>query len=394
MSHSSRSFRILVLPVIVAAAACTDESFTDPVSSEPSAASLVPAPPPVVVPISFGGFTNSIWPFTGRNFEDAADPINVAFVGRVDPLALRAALLSLDGNRSAFGFPAAAPFDCTWADAIGGIQTAYGTASGWTGSAIQLDCGGYGPLRFHLRLFESGQWTLGGAHFEVLIPGTAEHEVLSWELAEQFVTVDFLRTGLLDSAVPVSATTPISPAPSYREINPLIYNGLPAALVAALGTPLPPVASPVPIPNDGVATILNVARQVEVEPSFVRTDFELQYNQIVPRPFCSAGSQDFVQVRGPVTLSQTVRVTSSRDYIASARIHGSLDVAVPGSAEYGRRARIDRQFNAFITHAGPVVSDRFSQMLLPRPGEPLQFSRAALHLGPRHGDYSLIVRCN
>ena len=58
------------------------------------------------------------------------------------------------------------------------------------------ECGTYGPIRFHLRLVKLGALTIGNAHFEVLIPGTTDHQVLSWELAEQLVTYDLARTGL------------------------------------------------------------------------------------------------------------------------------------------------------------------------------------------------------
>lgn len=67
------------------------------------------------------------------------------------------------------------------------MQTAYDARAGWVGSAIQLQCGDYGPIRFHLRLFEAGDYTLANVHFELLIPNTTEHQVLSVELAEQLV---------------------------------------------------------------------------------------------------------------------------------------------------------------------------------------------------------------
>ena len=82
---------------------------------------------------------------------------------------------------------------------MGYEQAAYADPEGWVGGAVQLACVQPGaplgsPFRFHIRLFRSGEHTLGNAHFEFLIPGTAEHEVLSWDLAREFVTYDMGRT--------------------------------------------------------------------------------------------------------------------------------------------------------------------------------------------------------
>jgi hypothetical protein len=76
---------------------------------------------------------------------------------------------------------------------MGANQTSYTEADGWSGSAIQLECGAYEALRFHLRLFRAGAWTLANAHFETIIPGNQEHQVPSWEQAQQFVTGDIIR---------------------------------------------------------------------------------------------------------------------------------------------------------------------------------------------------------
>ncbi len=66
---------------------------------------------------------------------------------------VRVALMMLDGNRTAYGFPPVAPFNCRWKEAMGANQTGYAMPSGSTASALQLECGDYGPVRFHLRLF-------------------------------------------------------------------------------------------------------------------------------------------------------------------------------------------------------------------------------------------------
>src|SRR6187402_3050629 len=133
-------------------------------------------PPTGLVPIDVGGGgTATIWPYTGESLNGVpSDPINLVFLGKADPVRIRAALLALDGDRTAFGLP--------------DVQTAYTDGPGWSGSIIQLQLGSYGPVRTHLRLFRTGiadgsggAVTLGAAHFEVLIPGTTSHQVLSWE---------------------------------------------------------------------------------------------------------------------------------------------------------------------------------------------------------------------
>lgn len=384
---------VAMVAVAACVTACGESPFSE-VEVEPASRSVSPAMPAVLAPAAFGPASRVLWPFTGRDFEEPSDPINIIFVGQSDPLSLRSALLGLDGDRTAFGLPPASPFDCTWADAIGSAQTAFSLEDGWAGSAVQLDCGGYGPLRFHLRLFRVGDWTLGGAHFEVLIPGTADHEVLSWELAEQLVVLDFMRSGILDPSVPFGATGAISPAPSYRTINPLIYNGIPAALAAVLGTPPQPAAAPVPIPNNGVATILNVATAVPVTAGVAEQAFELMYDVTAPRPFCASGPQDFIHIRGPVSLQQTVRVTAAGEYMASARTTGILDVTVPGSPSPARTADVDRSTRSLITPAGASIRDRFLQILRPSDGGTLQSSDATLWLGPGGGDFTNILHCN
>jgi len=235
---------------------------------EPTSA---PAPSPLV-PITAGGTTQQIWPFTGQTLAGAPqDPINLIFAGEADPRSIRAALLSLSGDRTGVGFPATFPFDCTWKDAIGGLQTTYSETDRWEGSVIQLECGEYDPVRFHIRLFRAGPWTLANAHLDVLIPGTADHQVLTWELAEQLVMADFIRSGLL--AAPPAQSGPINPAP-FREIPPVIYNGLPPGLRALTGGPQANVTTPVPLQTNGSATILVLGDHVPLTPGTTTQSLE------------------------------------------------------------------------------------------------------------------------
>ena len=193
---------------------------------------VLPASP--LATIAVDGGSTRILPYFTDDLVTLQDPVNLVFTGAADPREIRNALLGLDGLRGA-PFPPVFPFTCTWSDAIGGLMAGYGESEGWGGTAIQLQCGSYGPIRFHLRLVKLGGLTIGNAHFELLIPGTTDHQVLSWELAEQLVTYDLARTGLLGAAP--SATAIITTAPAHRAIPAVIYNLLPADLRLLIGGP-------------------------------------------------------------------------------------------------------------------------------------------------------------
>ena len=131
---------------------------------------------------------------------------------------------------------------------------------------MQLQCGGYGPIRFHLRLFDIGGTTLGNAHFEVLIPGTTDHQVLSWELAEQLVTFDFARSGLLGA--PPGSIAPVNPAPSFRGIPAPLYDGLPPELRVLTGGPSSDVTADVDLATSQPLAPPYSARVTEVQERF------------------------------------------------------------------------------------------------------------------------------
>jgi hypothetical protein len=215
--------------------------------------------PSPLVSVAVGDASLEFWPFTGVGRSgNPEDPINLVFAGPSDPGDLRAPLLLLDGDRTAFGFSNAFPFNCRWRDAIGVAQTAFARPDGWVTSALQLECGDFNTVRFHARFFDVGSWTLANAHLEVLIPGTSTaHQVISWELAEDLIVFDFLRSGILSPATPFFQSGEINASP-YDEIPVAIYNGLPPDLRAAIGGPQQDVSDPVPIATDGRATVLVV----------------------------------------------------------------------------------------------------------------------------------------
>ncbi|MBU0740837.1 hypothetical protein KKG45_04630 [bacterium] len=291
-------------------------------------------PPPGLVNIQFAGESLTCWPYTGTSYDGAPmDPVNLVFVGEADPVQIRAALMSLDGDRTAYGFPPAAPFDAIWADAVGGdVQTAWAGEEGWLGSVVQLQLGGYAPLRAHLRLFHAGEsfgdggtWTLGGAHFEVMIPGTADHQVLGWEIAQQLVVADLMRSGLLDPDAPLASTGAINAAPSFRDIPPEIYNGLPAELIALVGGPSQPVSESVPLVSDGEGTVLHLTGATPVEPGVFADTVTITYGQFVPRPFCMESPYDWLYVTGPLVFDNRTTVTGGGRYAYRGGYRGVLE---------------------------------------------------------------------
>jgi hypothetical protein len=311
--------------VIAAAAiaACSDAHPTAAPSGIASQARATTAQDPTDPAAPAGLVTvgaSTFWPYTGEDFTGAGkDPINAIFTGYAEPLRIRAALRRLDGNRTAFGLPNVPPFNCTWKDAIGDEQTGYGESEGWTGSAVQLACGDW-SLRFHVRLFAEGAVTLAGAHMDLNIPGTNEHEVISWELPEQLLTIDMIRAGILAGAP--TLTGQINAAPTFREIRPLVYAGIPPQLKAIAGITAGPQ-----LPTNGRATLFNVGVAEPIVPDVVEQQFTIQFNQFIPKPFCG-GPNDFLFVQGPIVFTGVARVTPSGTYHRESTATADL-TAVP-----------------------------------------------------------------
>jgi hypothetical protein len=347
-----RQLLCVVLVGCVGICACADdvvvpESSESPptVSEDPSLDFLRIAPdrsyeararsaPEGTVEITLGSSTVELWPWTGSDLDGTrVDPVNVIFVGHADPLRIRAALLELDGDRTAFGFPNAYPFNSTWSDAMGDVQTSWTSDTGWTGSVIQLQLGVYEPMRFHLRLFptlsplgDGRIWTVAGVHMDVKIPGTADHAVVSWERPREILVADMMRTGLLDPSQPYMMTGPITDTPHYREIIPPIYNGLPESLKDYLHCPPGPTTTPVPIPNDGMAVVLSLASTGAVEPGHWEARQTMVYDQVIPKPLCSEGPLDYVLVRGPVDFVRTTSVDRGGRFTYHYRYSGTLTI--------------------------------------------------------------------
>ncbi len=313
------------------------------VDTEVQNGSIIPAE---LVDIDCFGRTLTCWPFTGAKLDGVPmDPVNLVFIGNADPVQIRAALLGLDGDRGELS-GLGSPFDQVWKDALsGGVQANYAVEGGWRGGVIQLTLGEYEPMRFHLRLFRTGAVmddgspiTIGAAHFEVLIPGTTDHQVLSWNFARDIVVGDIMRTGLLNPATDLMPTGQITPSPVFRTIIRPVYDGLPDEFLAILGIPVDvPEGDPVGIPNDGVAMVIRLAGSapVTVDETFATTT--VTFGQFVPRPYCNEGPGDVLWIEGLVDFHNTAVVDEAGRYSYRGGYEGTL-TAVPIDTETGQPA--------------------------------------------------------
>jgi hypothetical protein len=346
----------------------SDSGLTSPRVANDQAAAATP--PLVSIPVGSG--SARIWAYFTDDLATEQDPVNLVFTGEADPRAIRAALLGLDGNRGA-PFPPVFPFTCTWSDAVGGIMAGFGEAAGWGGTAVQLQCGSYGPIRFHLRLVKLGGFSIGNAHFEVVIPGTTDHQVLSWELAEQLVTFDLARSGLLGAA-PADAGA-INAAPSHRSIPAVIYNGLPVTLRGLIGGPLGDVSADVGIPTDGHATALLLAGTAAPAAASASQHFVIDFNQVIPKPFCATGPGDYLLVEGPVDLQLDVTTLPTGELRRVFRAAGDLSATPidPGTglpSGAALRAQVSEWQESLAGTEGGSVQGNQHQQLLPerQPG--------------------------
>jgi hypothetical protein len=330
---------LLAVALIVSVAGCSDNALLpvtrdlalEPQGTAKDAVSMDDSVPPAgLVTVTVGGAPLTFWPYTGASFDGSpVDPVNLIFVGKATPVQIRAALLALDGDRGALGLPPISPFNDVWSDATGDVQTAYADGD-WLGSVIQLQMGTYDPMRVHLRLFATGlktatgdAITLGAAHFELKIPGTADHQVLSWKRAQELVAFDLMRTGLLDPAMPMVPTPPIHPG-TFRDIPPFIYNELPAPLQMFIEGPPAPVAGSVGIKTSYVALVFNLAEAAPVLPGVSRVSITQTYDQLVPKPFCNESGYEWFYLTGPVTFDKSVTIGSGGRFEYTSEYSGML----------------------------------------------------------------------
>jgi hypothetical protein len=270
------------------------------------------------------------WPWTAAApiapvDEARSDPINVIFVGEgADARTIRAALMTLPLERPT---PLGADFGCTWNDAIGSVQLGYAEPGGWQGAAIQLQCGDYDPLRFHLRLYDMGEYTLGAVHWDLLITGTTDHQVLSWETAEQLLLADLIY-GLGWGPVAPPAEINKTEGDWFRTIPAMIYGLLPPELTAVLdAVPGVDAEGSYGIANDGVAMIIGVpAGELPEDAVVIKRDLTIQFDQMIPKPFCATPTNPYVYVTGPVHFKQHTVATPSGKFLSTFHATGHLEL--------------------------------------------------------------------
>lgn len=363
-----------------------------------------PPPPSGTLPFDPGTGSIYIWPYTGTSFSgDPSDPVNLFFPD-ADPRAIRQALLKLEGEtRPPLGNPAPPFNDCTWIDAMGYEQTSWAETEGWVGSEIQLVCvhpkAPFGdPFRVHLRLFRQGPHTFGGAHFEFLIPGSAEHEVLSWDFAQLFVQLDMARTGRLTAA---PEAIPVLGPGYFRAVRRPVYNALVAAgaggLLASLQLfpPDDPVTgtADVPIPTAGTVLVLEAELPLEHRPERTRTHLVIQYDIVAPKPFCG-GPYDYVRLKGAVRFGLEVNVDHAGRFTRAYSVDGNLK-ATPTNPLTGEpvgepaRAKVWERHFAYLTKHHGQVYEALSQVL---ESDPEQSRRWLLKVG-EYDRYWIDVSC-
>ena len=349
-------------------------------------------PPEGLVPVNAGSATLVVWPYTTSDFETGSDPVNLVFPN-ADPRALRQELMKLDGDRPPFAFLPLGAGACTWMDAMGYEQAAWGEPLGWVGGSVQLACVASAshplgsPFRFHVRLFRIGAHTLGAAHFEILIPGTAEHEVLSWDFARQLVLYDVARTGTLAAA---PSAVGLVPAGSFRAVRRPVYDALVAGglgpLLAALGLTAPATGD-VPIPTSGTAAVLSAGIVLEPVQEKREASTDVAYDIVIPRPFCAdpQNPYDFVRLQGPLHFAQRVHTNPSGLYERRYVLGGTLQVTpmrptsattfVPAGPTID--ASISETHRGMITDRHDQVTERVSQVLLGDPQQSLEWTFGA-----------------
>jgi hypothetical protein len=358
-------------------------------------AGLSAPPPPNPVTVVVGGQSIDLWPYTTFDFSGVpSDPINLLFPG-IDPRQLRQALMSLDGVRS--GPLAALPFaGCLWRDAMGEEQGAWADTEGWAGGAVQLVCVNPpaplgDPFRVHVRFFRQGTLTLGAAHLDFLIPGTAQHQGLSWDLPREFVTYDFGRAGVL-TAQP--ALQPLFPPGGFGTVLRPIYDALvgsgPEAaflMTQVLGL-IPTGPGDVPIPTSGAARVLQAQILFEPEQAKTRTELQVNYNVTTLKPFCATGPTDYVHLQGPLRLVLTTHTNPSGHYSRTYTVSGVLTVTTVATGK-AVPATIFESHSALMNDHAAEATQLVSQTLLSRP---IQALLTNLQVG-QIDRYKKIVSC-
>jgi hypothetical protein len=357
----------------------------------PAFADQAATPPPAdqMKAIAVAGASFSVWPYLSSDFVGASDPVNLVFPN-TDPRAVRQALIGLDGARPTSPLSLLPGYGCRWTDAMGYEQAGFSDVEAWTGGVVQLACvepgrplGG--PFRYHVRLFRAGPHTFGGAHYEWNIQGTAEHEVLSWDAARDFVTLDMHRYSFAaQTPVAITAIPNMITPGSFRAVRWPIYSALASHAKPLLdGLGLVPVASgqDVPIPTSGAAVAIAGDLPFDPVKSDATTTLEVQYSVITNKPFCN-GPADYVKLEGPLQFSLRVQTNPSGLLLRTYHVGGMLRVT-PVNPLTGqpvgeaRDAAIAEGHRGQLTDEYGEVREHVAQVLLGDPQQSLEWTLAA-----------------
>ena len=277
--------------------------------------------------------------------------------------------MTLVGRRPTWSFLPSGANGCVWMDGMGYDQAAYVEPEGWVGDELQLVCATPdSPLgkedRFHVRLFRSGPHTIGGAHFEINVPGTAEHEVLSWEMARDFVTDEIAR---LDMAAFQGEAEVFEPKDgTFRtvrgQVNYYVFatNNAFWARLGLLDPPAPGLPA-APIPATGLAAVFAPSFTfVPVKSDFTLTDYRT-YGVVTTKPFCGGAP---VQITGgPLTLRLRVQTNPSGKYQRTFTVAGYLKIKTLSTGVV-QDAVISQISRGMLTDNHGQVSEEVSQILL------------------------------
>jgi hypothetical protein len=239
------------------------------------------------------------------------------------------------------------------------------------------------PFRFHIRLFRAGKHTIGNAHFEILIPGTAEHEVLSWDFARDFAAYDMGET---DTVVAPPESPGLIPSGSFRAVRRAVYdellkydNGALIPLLAYLKLYPAPGPGDVPIPTTGKAVTFVTDIDFAPQRAHVVTTTQVGYGVNIPKPFCTDPKvPEYVRLAGgPLLFTLSVSTGSSGRYERTYSVGASLEVTPLVPAGDKLLASVFEVHQATMDDRHEQVTERAQQSLLGDPFQSMAWSFAA-----------------
>jgi hypothetical protein len=192
---------------------------------------------------------------------------------------------------------------------------------------------------------------------------------------------------------------PINPSPTFREIPYYIWEAMPPELQYLVGG-IPGSLGNFPIPCNVNATVFHMAGSVGGQPQVATQDFVINFDIIMPKPFCATSAYDYVQVEGPVHLRQKVVYTPSGNFISQFHANGHLNLT-PINPITGNpigdtyQAVINEHHKGIITNNVTLVSSFQMQVMIPPSGPFNGQLLVHLNIGPGNSsDYSMEINCN